>query len=89
MNELIELNYKKPKRLDLMCFIGCPVTIIRHKIRQSGIVTKVWWSKHSKEEIIKIEYDFWQPRIMTEYTKKEFEREIMNGKLKIYERKTL
>jgi hypothetical protein len=84
MNEdILSLNYKKPKRLDLVNFIGKTVAFVWASKVRTGIITKVWRNWDGKETI-KIEHDDPGKCIVTsEYCKKEFENLITSGRLKI------
>lgn len=80
-DELIQLNYKQPKRLELFWLLGYKIVFMYGTKTRTGVVTKVYRDWQGKERI-KIAHDG-KILVTTEYYKSEFEREILNNTLKI------
>lgn len=86
-DELLAFNYKKPKRLDFIDFIGSQVSFIWGKKARTGTITKVYRDWEDKERIRIDHDDSGKLPVTTEYGKKEFKRAIESGGMKVIWRK--
>lgn len=82
MNELIELNYKKPTKFYLDGLLGQQVSFHWAFKNRIGVITRVYRDWEGKDRI-KVEHEEGRVNVSVDYHLKEFINEIRTGRMKI------